>query len=305
MDEAVLQFVRDAFGVTRDQHNNLIYKVKELKQDSLNYTVLSKDLQFAYKSYTNLLKVLLKHELEGSQTPFYYWKAKFSLIASKILSLHAEFLSIEEPLTSFARWSAFISIHCQFPINLKTFHDLLDVIVDVYEEPEEVQPSTPFRGVRMSLSLACLGIKNSPTSVSRKAVSNRCGDELKIKDLKVIKSFWESSNQLTHSFTKFIRGIHYDDPELDKIEMLQTMFEIEKRVEKIISIHCVDKPRFVELVKKALTEGTAQHLSRNIKRKVLLSMKNHKRLGELIRLMKFADDHLNEISKKYATIFES
>ena len=80
---------------------------------------------------------------------------------------------------------------------------------------------------------------------------------------------------------------------------------LSRRVEKIISMHCIDNPRFVELAKKALTEGTAEHLSRNIKRKVLLSMKNHRRLGELIRIMRFADDHLNEISTKYESVFES
>lgn len=303
MDEAALQFVRDVFSKTRDQHNVSIERVKEFKGDSLNFSVLSKYSQIAFKSYTNLLKVLLKHELEGSQIPFYYWNSKFSLIATKILSLHAEFLSMEEPLTSFARWTAFTSIHCQYPINLKTFHDLLDVMVEVYRETEEVYVPTPLRGVRKSL--ACLGIGPSP---NRMAVSNRCGDELRIKDLKVIHSFWDSSQQLTQSFTKIIRGIHHEEPsllEVEKVEVLKSIFEIEKRIEKIISMECIDKPRFVELVKKALTEGTAEHLSRNVKKKVLLKMKNHRRLDELIRLMSFAKVHLCEVSRKYAKVFDS
>lgn len=303
--EAALQFVRDAFGITNNQHVNFIKKVKELDGDSSYFAVLSTSSKEPFQSYKNLLKIFLKHEIESSKIPHFCWSGKFSFLASSILSLHAEFLSLDETVTSFARWSAFISIHYQFPLNLKVYHDLLDATVEGYKETDEVNIKfSSFRRARKSL--ACLGLA-SP-SLNQKvleAASNRCGDELKISDIEIIKSFWESSQKLSENFMKFIRQIHYEDEEINKIELLKSMCEIEKRIGKIISMHAFEKPLFVELVKKALTEGTAEHLSRNVRKKILISQKNAGRLRELIRVMRFAEDHLKKISSKYAEVFES
>lgn len=299
--DSALQYVRDAFGVDEMKHEELLEKVKELH--SGDFSVLSED---CFMSHVNLLKILLKHELESSKIPQHYWCGNFSFLASTILSLHADFQMLKEPVISFARWVAFTHIHHQYPLSTRTFKNLLDIMIDVYEESVEVT-ITP-RSRKSSILPACLGLTGpSFQQKALEAASNRCCDQLKTQDDEIIKSFWKSSQKLSEAFTKFIRNIHYKNEEIEQVEILRDIFEIEKRIEKVLPMNfkCISDPRFIELVKKALSEGTAVHLMKNIKKRALKSFRNEKRLCELIRVMKFAEDHLKIMTIKYSEIFKS
>lgn len=300
--ESALQYIKDAFGVDEGKHKLFLEKVKELQKEE--FSVISKNFEGGFKSHINLLKILLKHEIESSKIPQHYWSGKFSFIASEILSLHADFLLLNEPLISFAKWTAFCEIHHQYPLNTKIFKELLDIVVDLYKETDEIA-TTPRK---TSILPACLGLASpSLQHKALEAASNRCCDQLKTEHNEIIKSFWNSSQKLTEAFTKFIRNIHYGNEEINKVEILREIFEIEKRIEKILPMNfkAISDPRFVELMKKALTEGTALHLMKNIKKRKLKSRKSEKKLDEIIRVMNFAEDHLKDVTEKYLDIFKS
>lgn len=301
-ENSVLQYVQDAFGMDEGKHEELLAKVKELQTEE--FSVVTKSSEGGFKSHINLLKILLKHEIESSRIPKHYWSGNFSFLATSILSLHADFQMLDETLTSFAKWTAFSEIHYQYPLALKTFKILLDSIVDVYIEEEL---NLNLRNRKSSILPACLTI-SSPSFHQKalEAASNRCCDQLKSNDFEIQKSFWNSSQKLSEAFTKLIRNIHIENEDIDVIEILRGIFELEKRIEKILPMDLISisNSRFVELVKKALTEGTAMHLHKNVKRKLLRSSKNEKRLNELMRLMSFAEDHLRKMTRKFTDVFE-
>lgn len=293
--------MRDAFGVDENKHEMFLVKVRELHGET--FSVVSKNTE-SFQAHIKLLKILLKHEIESSKIPQHYWSGKFSFLASTILNLHAEFQMLQEPVKSFARWTAFIEIHHQYPLNIKAFNNLLDVIVDVYNDNEEIA-TTPNRKSSIRLPACLTLVSPSFQQKALEAASTRCGDQLKTEESEIMKSFWNSSQKLSEAFTKFIRKIHCENEEIDKIEILREIFEIEKRIEKILPMNfkIISDPRFVELVKKALSEGTSMHFIKNIKKRVLKSRNNEKRLCELIRVMNFAKNHLKIMEQKYSEIF--
>ncbi|KAG5671638.1 hypothetical protein PVAND_001829 [Polypedilum vanderplanki] len=326
--EVALNYVRDAFGVNECKHLELMEKIKqrekpedcvkadsgEIDSSTAPFAVLSPKIKNyeSLNAHCDLIKILLKHELETSKTPHYYWMGKFSFLASKILSLHADFQFLDELQVSFAKWIAFVEIHRQYPLHLKVFEDTLDKIVDVYKDEET---STALLPARMSTTLtfipACFGFTGAiKPGLKIEELKNRTSDHLKIKDDEVIKQFWNSNNLLHESFLKFIHDLHYkhhdEENVIFKAIILKNMFEIVNRIKKIFLPKDIEQLNFEKLLKNALNDGTTEHLKRNMKHRALKKSRNCKvRLDELIRLLKFSEEHMKSIVNEYAHVFES
>jgi hypothetical protein len=318
--------VRDAFGVSESKHMELMEKIRErtcpeacVDGDDESGTKPFSMLSPKIKNYENLnahcdlLKILLKHELETSNTPHHFWIGKFSFLASTVLSLHADFQFLNEIQISFARWLAYIDVHRQYPLHLNVFEDLLDNIIDVYKDDES---STALLPARMSSTLtfipACFGFPAAPTKngVKVEDFKNRLSDHLKTKDDEIIKQFWNSYNILTETFLKFIHDINYkhldEDNVIPKPLVLKDIFNIVNRVKKIFVPKDIEQLNFEELLKKALIDGTAEHFQRNINRRALKkSNKGDIRIDELIRLIKFSEQQMNETVNEHAHVFEA
>lgn len=263
------------------------------------------------EAHCALLQILLKHELETSKIPQYFWNGKFNYIGTKILSLHSDFRFIEELNISFAKWAAYIEIHQHHPLNLNNFHKLLDSIVDKYKDDNEC---TAVASPRLSLAAnfipACFGFTgNIPNGVPEIDAKNRCSDQLKSKENDVIKLFWDSSYKLQDAFLNFIHNLHYkpaEDEDISKIVILRNVLEIVRRIDKLFLPRDIEERKFVELMIKSLCDGTIEHLMKNVNQKILKqTKKNDKRLEELIRVIRFIREHSKQFVEEFGHVFLS
>lgn len=262
------------------------------------------------EAHCALLQILLKHELETSKIPKYYWRGKFNYLATKILSLHAEFRYIEEPHISFARWIAYTEIHQHHPLSLENFHKLLDDIVDAFRDEDSMALAFPRMSLASNLIPACFGlIGNIANGVPEIDAKNRCSDQLKTKESDVVKLFWESSYKLQDAFLNFIHNLHYkkdEDEDISKVVILRNVLEIVKRIDKLFLPNDIDDRKFVELMKQSLTDGTIEHLMQNVDKKVLKqTKKNGKRLEELIRVIQLVQEHFKQFVEEFGHVFVS
>lgn len=325
--DSALSYVCDAFGISLSKHDEFLDRVrgKPAPEENVNDEGNKTDsnvqsfcmLTTRVKNYENieahcaLLKILLKHELETSKIPRFYWTGKFNFLAIKILSLHAEFRFIEEPYESFAKYAAYTEIHQFHPLNLGIFQKLLDNIIDVYKDDNESMAlANPKMAKAASFIPACFGlIGNITNGVTEIDVKNRCSDQLKTKQSDVVKLFWDSSYKLQDAFLNFIHNLHYkpdDDEDIQKIVILRNIFEIVKRIDKLFLPRDIEERKFVELMKKSLSDGTIEHLMKNVNRKILKqTKKNEKRLEELIRIIRFVQEHFKQFVEEFGHVFVS
>ncbi|KAL7046708.1 hypothetical protein ACKWTF_002691 [Chironomus riparius] len=321
--DSAFSYVRDAFGISIAKHDESLDRVKaktapetnvnqeenESKANKQSFCLLSPKIKnFEYiEAHCALLQILLKHELETSKIPPFFWSGKFNYFATKVLSIHTEFRFIDEPYTSFARWAAYSEIHRHHPLSLQIFNKLLDNIIDVYKDEFE---SAALAVPKMSFIPACFGfIGNITTGVPEIEAQNRCSDQLKTKDDEVVKLFWNSAYKLQDAFLDFIHNLHYKADEEEsfiKIVVLRNIFEIVKRIDKVFLPRDVDERRFVDLMTKSLTDGTIEHFMRNVNQKILKQTKNNeKRLEELIRVIKFVQEHFKQFVEEFGHVFLS
>lgn len=324
-------YIQDAFVISDSKHQELMEEIKTLpkpeqhineEDESPNeaFCMLSENVKQHenLSAHSDLLKVLLKHELEISKTPQHFWIGKFSLLGSKILKLHAEFQYIDELCMTFAKWTAFIDVHQQFPLNSQVFNDLLDKMIDVFNDEDLALSSLPMKSILPTTALSfipeCFGFSTPVTNglkLQRQEIRGR--DHLKTSDPEIIENFWTSSKKLNETFLKFVRDIHFEpsaeDP-MNKVIILENIFKLVKRIEKISSPHNIENifvsSIFLKSLKESIDDGVQKHLKRNLNRKALKRSFDYEVvLEELIRLVKFAEKHYDRIVKIYANVFES
>lgn len=318
--DSAFSYVRDAFGISLSKHDESLERVKAKPQPEANisneeagqqeFCMISpriKNLE-NIEAHCALLQILLKHELETSQFPKYHWNGKFNYLATEILSMHAHFRYIDEPYTSFARWTAYTEIHQHHPLNLEIFHKLLDAIIDEYKDDNNMALAFPRLSLASSIIPACFGllgtITNGTTEIDPKI---RFSDQLKTKDENIVKLFWDSSYKMQDAFLNFIRNLHYkpaEDEDTLKIVILKNILEIVKRIDKLFPPVDIEERKFVELMKQSLCDGTIEHLMASVDKKVLKqTRKNDNRLEELIRVIKFVREHFKQFVEEFGHVF--
>lgn len=324
-ENSALSYVKDAFGISESKHNEIYENVKSkespeiaIESEPLSEMIDTKDETHKKESYCFLTrkvnnfealeahsclnKILLKHELETSQTPYYYWSGKFSLLASTILLMHSEFRYLSASDLALSQWSAFAEIHQQHPLDLKVFIVALDSIVEVFKDDETViAENFMFNSARVFIP-ACFGMPNVVTGL-KELVPSQDLDRLKTKDEQTTKMFWDAMQTLSKSSLQFISKL-YQENDLDyiKIEILRKTFMIFNRVKNIEESEI--SKAFEETIKEAIAIGTSDYLSEVINETVLGSENNENRLDELFRVISLSFDKCINMSERFGFMFE-
>lgn len=322
--DSALIFVRDAFGVPQNEHDNIFEKAitreppeidesessvetnakaDNERKESYYLVQLKANRWDVLVSYTCLIKVLLKHELETSQAPHYYWTGKFSFLTNTILELLSDFTYLTEIESTLTKWSAFAEIHNQHPLDLQVFEDLLEGIVEVLKNDETaLQPSISINSAMVFLP-ACFGIKTD--SNSAKHVENYMAskaNQLKAKDENVVSMFWDATKTLSRSLLRFIANLkseHITDEA--KTEILQKTFILMNKLSNIEQCHTM--LNFEESLKESIAIGISSQVTKRINNDKLRSKVYSEQLDELISLMERSNVDWTKDLKKFGHVF--
>ncbi|KAL7046738.1 hypothetical protein ACKWTF_002696 [Chironomus riparius] len=260
------------------------------------------------EAHAALIQVILKYELEVSRMPHYKWNENFSVTAKKILKLHSDFQLNEDLSILFAKWTAYVGTHQQYPLSLESFHTILEKMI--------CQCTKAKRNKAFKIKLP--GVKISPAAIARvlkagivqKGISDSSNSNnihLKAKT-EVVKFFWKSAYELFDNFLSFVENLHYDinsSNVLAKGQTLKKMFIIIKKFENIEIPDDYEERNFKECVKESLIFGTKEHLKKNININVLEDPNlSTSKVVELINILKFVLRHLEEFDGIYGLVFE-
>lgn len=326
LDESDFTYLQEAFHVPEFSHKRIVEKVRkklELEngnksdtisississsksQESLFYrNLLADSVSIEYiKSHIVLLKTLVKHEISTSKPPSYQWMDDFNATATKILKCYATATNIEEPYISFAKWAAYAEIHQTHPINLKNFHKLLDNMTETLAD----RRSSPVHRRSSSMSTKFLkfleGNKNEDVTKSD-------GDiQLKMMDEEVVKLFWNTTKVLQDSFLNFIKNL-INNPTEDKAilvdSILINILENQKKIDKIHPQNNPNPRKFTEAVIDSLTDGTIEHLQKQMNQKIFKQAKHiEQKLNQLIKVLQFTQKHFRQLTQEFGQIFTS
>jgi len=95
-------------------------KSKHQGQVHLRLTLSAvKNVQVATQEHRQLLKILLKHEMEQSQPLPYKWSGEFVEQAEIILNQHRAQTGLDENHVQLSRWAEFCSYHTEHPLNFQ------------------------------------------------------------------------------------------------------------------------------------------------------------------------------------------
>lgn len=330
-EASVISYVKDAFGISESKHNESYERVRrkespdievdgEITDDSGNISKQTRSYNTscfitpkvnnfeALESHCCLLQILLKHELELSQTPYFYWSGKFSFLAATVLSLHSESKYLTEINLAFAKWAAYAEIHQWHPLDLKIFLEILDFIIDFQTDELGTLAVPSLMTTAKVLFPTCFGLTSNIVAGFKDPAQEKARiNELKSTDEQVIKMFWDGASKLNTTFLKFFGALHEtDDLQYNKIEILQKSFmilnkmkiiepPIDEKVEKIVS---------EETLKESIMQGTSKYLSKIINIKKLRHKRNNVRLDELIRIMEVSTESCTSLSDRFGSHFE-
>lgn len=298
-EQSAINYVRDAFGISENKHNEIFERIKlrkEIKDDSVDHHVVSTKKSKAMEAHTCLIKILLNHELELSQTPRFYWSGKFSFLASSILSLHSEWIELNDIELLLSKWSAFVDVHLHHPLDLKVFTDILKLMI------EEINSGKGDR--RNSLTIFFIpSCFHAPSEINDRAELEHKGRQLKAQDDDVLNVFWRSVGILNDSFLRFISNLtEENDLEYLKVMILQKVCKIIKTLKEI------EKSRmnlnFDELIKSSILKGTSKHISRTLNKVVLKSTDSIVRMDEMIKVLNIAIEVYNLASERFSPVFK-
>lgn len=319
--ESAVIYVRDAFGISENKHTEVFERVTKKQspeieivldtdvvdaldesQSKEKYCLLtSKVNNFeAFEAHCCLIKVLLKHELETSLAPHFYWSGKFNLLGTAILDLHSDFNFLTPNELSLIQWSAYSDIHQQHPIDLNVFINVLDRIIDdvIKEETRTVAEVSIFK----SFVPACFGFPSIVNGLHDGLTIK--ADRLKTKDEKHTALFWKAAKVLNESFLLFIENLSEEnDLENIKGDILRKIFAIVNKIQRVEDVKL--GTAFEVSIGLAINRGTSKHLSGIIDRKKLRSLNHETRLDELIRVVARATTEYTRISDRFNFLFET
>lgn len=312
-EQAALNYVRDAFGISDNKHNELFGRIKpgtgiddvdsSLFKSSVGQWKIKK--AEALKAHTTLIKILLKHELEISQTPRFYWSGKFSFLASSMLSLHSEWLELSEVELLLTKWSAFVDIHLHHPLDLKVFSDILKSMVGGLSDGrrDSVIPTTK----DSQFIPSCL---RSPSEFSEIAELEESvfaalfAESAFAQDDDVLNVFWKSVATLNESFLQFIsKLIEENDLEYMKVMILGKVCQIIRTLKTIEGNRM--NLNFEVSIQASIANGASKHISRSLNKEILKSVDSIDRLNELIRALEIVAADYNLASERFEPAFKT
>lgn len=299
-EELATLYVRDAFGIAKNEHDEIFEKVKAREPQeecgSANREHLA-ELSWLYK-------ILLKHELETSQTPRYYWSGKFSFIATTILNLQSDLADLSDIKLALARWTAYGEIHRQYPLSPRVFIDLFDSATKILRRDEDtlMVQNEMMQPAKMFLP-ACFGLNSNIVKklVTEEAYSPK-PSWLKNKNDLTIDSFWDASRILCDSFFLFIETLHDEsEPENLKVETMKSFASL------IDKIRNIDQNK-MEIDFEASLGKSVSHVASVGVRKTIESQKiNAKddkvRLDALIKVLKLTSRDFTALCENYESTF--
>lgn len=330
-EASVISYVKDAFGISESKHNESYERLRrkespdievdgEIADDSgdiLKQTRLSNTYSFitpkvnnfeALESHCCLMQILLKHELELSQTPHFYWSGKFSFLARTVLSLHSESKYLTEMNLAFTKWAAYAEVHQWHPLDLKIFLELLDIIINFKTDEMGTIALPKLMTTAQVLFPTCFGLaSNFATSFQNLTQEKNHANELKSTDEQVIKMFWDAANKLNETFLQFFGKLQEtDDLQCNKIEILRKSFTILNKMKIIKQPMDVNVCKTVseEALKESIMRGISKYLSKIVNMKKLRHKRNSVKLDELIRIMEVSTESCKSLSDRFGSHFE-
>lgn len=306
-EQAALTYIKDAFGIPENKHNELFERIKSNtdvddvdsslfgQNESHVAQVKTKKLD-ALKAHTGLIKILLKHELEISQTPRFYWSGKFSFLASSVLSLHSEWLELNRIELLLAKWSAFVDIHLHHPLDLKVFADILKAMNEGLSNGRHDSLITASND--SFFIPACF---RAPPEVIEQDEEETI--RIKAHDDDVLNTFWESVGILNESFLQFISNLtEENDLEYMKVMILQKVCQIIRTLKNIEENRM--NLNFEESIKTSIAKGTSKHISRSLNKTVLIGTDSIEKMNELLRILDIAIADYNLASERFESVFK-
>lgn len=320
-------YVKDAFEISESKHDESLERVSrrdygdffngEIANDSpeavsrkstktstsclLRPRINSFDYLY---SHSCLIKILLKHELESSQTPHFYWSGKFSFLATTILSLHSESKLLTDTSMAFAKWAAFAEVHQFFPLDLKVFLELLDLVIEsTVDEDGTVAVPNLLTSAKVLIP-SCFGLAPNPNTMSSLIDEKNCFNELRSSDQDTIQMFYEAVNQLNQAMLSYIEKLKDNDElEFMKIDILRKTFMIINRMRKLQPPVEHDRASATDdMIVDA--RGTKESVLNKGSKKKLRSKSNLIRLNELIKILKILAEECKNLIKRFATSFQ-
>jgi len=328
-----LKHLKDAIRISDEKHKQILEKVdSELSQnketvkhdessssESKFYLLPEKVNIENFDVHCALLQIFLQYDLHYLNIQHNHWNGEFCNMVQKLLTLHAKARELNETHILYAKWIAYTEVHDIYPLNLKTFLELLNNLTEVIiPKPDDlnlVENRTKLGFIRNSTLFSDLinvvsfrHSENVKSGITEIDAANIGKSQLKYVEDEVAKVFWTSTENLVEIFSKFIRNLHYESTnaaKLMKIDILKEMFHIFDKMDSICMPVDEQPIRFHECVKESLSRGVTEHLTRNAHQSLLKhGNKNDLRIDELIRLMKLARDHLNHFTSDFKEIFE-
>lgn len=319
--ESAFNYMRDAFGVSKNKHKEVFDRMKtkqspevevgfdtdgvdavDLVRSKEKYCFLTPKVNNfeALEAHCTLIKVLLKTELEVSQMPHFFWSGKFSLLGTTVLDLHSDYNFLTSNDLSMIQWSAYADIHRQHPIDLNVFINILDSIIDDAIKEE----TTAFKEISFIKSFvpACFGFPSIVNGLHDGLI--KTADRLKNKDEKTTAMFWNAAKVLNESNLLFIEKLS-DENDLENIkgDILRKIFTIVNKIQKIENSEL--NSTFEVSVELAINRGTSKYLSKIINQKKLKSLHHETKLDELIRVVAQATTEYTNTSDRFNFLFET
>lgn len=322
---AAFSYVKDAFGISENKHNEILNKAKtrnppeihidtgalnesleenlsKIKLETFCYFTANINNFEALEAHCCLMKILLKHQLETSQAPHFYWDGKFSFLARSILLLHSESKFLTETNIAFTRWAAFTEIHKQYPMSLTVFTEILESIV------ETININNVENNLLIAAKVfipACFGLAPQIPQAIKEPTVHKTLDQLKTKDELIVKMFWDASQILSESISEFIgKLLEENEFESIKIEILRKSFTIINKVKKIELSENAINFIFEELINESITIETSKYLTKIVNKKNLRSRSNETRVEELIKLAEMANADFLKLTERFGNFFE-
>lgn len=323
---AAYSFVKDAFGISEKKHDEILIIAKtrvppeihidndvlneseeenmlKIKSESFCYFTPNINNFEALEAHCCLMKILLKHQLEMSQTPHFYWDGNFNFLARSILLLHAESKFLTETNIAFTQWAAFTEIHQHHPLNLAVFIEILESVVD---EAENVLSDKNMLIAANVFLPACFGLApQAPRTIKEPLVEKTTYSQLKSKDELIVKMFWDACHVLSESFAKFIGKLHEENEfESVKYEILRKAFVIVHKIKKIEFNENPMNFHFEEAIKESITSEMSKYLLKSVNKKSLASKNNETRLTELIKLAELENSEFSKLTERFGSLFD-
>lgn len=340
----MIDFVKGAFRISEEKHVQLLEQMKSekpteilvdtksdssdlndleevdqneiLDQVSNKFCLLNGPLDYckALQSHENLLKILLRHELETSQIPEFYWSGKFSWLSSSIIALHSNNSYLTEVDVAFLQWSTFAMINAQYPFNAKVFENILKTIVEKFPDEDgkdSVNGTIAWNSAKSLLPVCFAKLPSSFRSRGENRIEEESTrknyDRLKTKNFNLLNMFWESALLIKDSFLSFVFNLPQYNNDVDiYAENLEKLFEIMQQLDNIEQPKGFNPKAFIihEIVKQKIPGGIREMLHKNIKIRKLRSKNNEKRLIHLIEVMQFTNNRYQMMTNKYGNIFD-